>query len=249
MNKPWDLKTEEERLIDNIYTFLIFCEDETSEIEYFKWFETNDIKINVIPKQRSMITNVIKAITHCKNSGIIDGENNVVDGYEVWCVYDRDKDLNSSGLLENNNNFNVAHFVAENHKINLAWSNDAFELWILLHLMEIDVKDEDFKIRENYYNILDSFFKSHQNPNERLVKILGYPTFSYKKDLKHRKNFIEIVREEILPHTQKAITNAEKMLRYHKEQTQNYDEWAPCTLVHLLVVRLLEKGKKELPVN
>ena len=249
MNKPWDLKTEEERLIDNIYTFLIFCEDETSEVEYFKWFETDGIKINVIPKQKSMITNVIKAITHCKNNGIIDEERNVVDGYEVWCVYDRDKDLHSSTLLENDNNFIVAHYVAEEHKINLAWSNDAFELWILLHLIDIDWTDVKFKVRETYYEILSEFFKNHSEPNERLVNILKHPTFSYKKDLKHRKNFIEVVRKEILPHTQKAIKNAEKILKFHKEQSQNYDDWSPCTLVHLLVIRLLEKGNKNLPTD
>ncbi len=182
MNKPWDLKTEEGRLLDNIYTFLIFCEDETSEVEYFKWFETDSIKINIIPKQKSMIINVIKAITHCKSNGIIGDNGEVVDGYEIWCVYDRDKDLNNTAtLLEQDTNFKIAHFVAEEHKINLAWSNDAFELWILLHLMEIEVEDEKFKLREKYYELLDDFFKQHPNPKERLLRVLQHPTFSYKK--------------------------------------------------------------------
>lgn len=247
MDKPWDLKTEDERPVDSIYTFLIFCEDETSEIEYFNWFETKNIKINVFPKQKSMMANVIKAIAHCKDNGIIDENNNVVEGYEVWCVYDRDRNPTSAVSLENNTEFNIAHSVAESHKINLAWSNDAFELWILLHLMDVDINDIDYKLREKYYEVLDDYFRNHSNPNERLVKILSHATFSYKKDLKHRKNFIEVVRSEILIHTNTAIERAERMLIIHKSNSDNYDEWSPCTLVHRLVVRLLEEGKKELP--
>lgn len=248
MDRPWDLKIEDNRLVDNIYTFLIFCEDETSEVEYFRWFETDAIKINIIPKQKSMITNVIKAITHCKTNGIIDENNEVVDGYEVWCVYDRDKDPDNSVLLESNNNFNIAHFVAEQHKINLAWSNDAFELWVVLHLMDVNVTDDEYKLRSKYYEVLDDYFKNHFNPNDRLTQILVHPSFSYKKDLKHRKNFIEVVREEILPQTKIAIQRAESMLLHNQNQSSNIEEWSPCTLVHLLVIRLLEKGEKVLPV-
>lgn len=250
MDKPWEFKTDEERSVDNIYTFLIFCEDETSEVEYFRWYETDAIKINIFPKQKSMITNVVKAISHCKDCSIIDENNDVVDGYEVWCVYDSDKNENAKDkfFLEDNQTFNIAHTVAESHKINLAWSNDAFELWIILHIMNIDNSDESYKSRKEYYKLLDNYFINHQNPNERLVRILEHKTFSYKKDLKHRKNFIEIVREGILPNTMTAIERAQDILEFYKTKNLPYDQWSPCTLVHLLVLRLLEKGGKILPV-
>lgn len=47
----------------------------------------------------------------------------------MWCVFDRDL------KRENNNqqNFNAAITLAKNNNINLAISNDAFELWFLLH--------------------------------------------------------------------------------------------------------------------
>jgi hypothetical protein len=48
---------------------------------------------------------------------------------QVWCVFDRDF------KAENNNqqNFNTAIKLAKKNDINLAISNDAFELWFLLH--------------------------------------------------------------------------------------------------------------------
>lgn len=247
MNKPWDLKKDETRTFDSIYTFLIFCEDETSEVEYLNWFETNLIKINVVPRQNSMTTNVIKAITHCKSSGIIDSSNNVVDGYEVWCVYDRDR--YSLNELEANTKFNIAHQVAEQHKINLAWSNDSFELWILLHLCDVDILDTDYHERKKYYEVLTEYFRNHKSPNERLQKIISHGSYSYKKDMKHKKNFTDVVRIEILPNTLKAIDRAEIILNYFlSKEDGNYNEWVPCTLMHLLVKRLLVVGKKQLPV-
>jgi hypothetical protein len=246
MNKPWDIKNDDSRSLDSIYTFLIFCEDETSEFEYLNWFETNLIKINVVPRQNSMTKNVIKAITHCSNAGIIDEDKNVVDGYEVWCVYDRDRYV--ANELEASTEFNIAHQVAESHKINLAWSNDSFELWILLHLCDVDLSDDSFKKREKYYIDLTEYFRNHSDPNERLQKILSHGTYSYKKDMKHRKNFNDVVRQEILPYTNIAIERAEYLVDYFKNQGEtDLDKWTPCTLMHLLVKRLLEVGQKEIP--
>jgi hypothetical protein len=45
-NKPWEIKVDDTRELNNLYTFIIFCEDEVSEYIYFKWFETSLIKIN-----------------------------------------------------------------------------------------------------------------------------------------------------------------------------------------------------------
>ena len=51
-NKPWEIKVDDTRELNNLYTFIIFCEDEVSEYIYFKWFETSLIKINIINKQK-----------------------------------------------------------------------------------------------------------------------------------------------------------------------------------------------------
>ena len=76
MSNAWDLKADDNRTSDSLYTFVIFCEDEISEYHYFKWFETSLIKVNVIRKQKSMLTNIKKAITYCTENGILVNKGN-----------------------------------------------------------------------------------------------------------------------------------------------------------------------------
>lgn len=246
MNNPWELKTSDVREIDNLYTFLIFCEDETSEYEYFKFFETEKVKINIFQNQKNSIENVIKAITYCKNNGIIDCDNNIIDGFEIWCVYDRDTFIEDPNFEETKTKFNIASSTAELHKINLAWSNDSFELWILLHLQEIVDNMDSFLHRDNYYEFLEDYFKNKENKNERLERILAHSTFSYKRDLKKRRNFIEVVRNEILPYTNIAIRRSKILVTKHSHK-EDLTNWCPCTLIHNLVERLLITGNKDIP--
>lgn len=252
MSNAWDLKVDDSRTSDSLYTFVIFCEDEISEYHYFKWFETELIKVNIIRKQKSMLTNVKKAITYCTDNGILmyDGvkystENN---GIEIWCVYDRDIEGNPSEIAENNNEFNLSIDLAAQNSINVAWSNDAFELWILLHIMEVDHNIEESKKRTYYYDNLTEYFRNKQNPNVDLIKVLSHASYSYKKDLKSKDNFINIVRSEILQHTNIAIERSKSLVESH-QSTVNFYEKKPCTLVHNLVIKLLEKGGKEIPQN
>ncbi len=244
MNNPWELKVDDTREVDNLQTFLIFCEDETSEYEYFKFFETEKIKINIFQNQKNSIDNVIKAITYCKTNSIIDGDNNVIEGFEIWCVYDRDIFVNDPNFEETKMKFNIASSTAELHKINLAWSNDSFELWILLHLTEV-LEIEKFLHRDDYYNFLEDYFEKKENKSERLERILSHTTFSYKRDMKKRKNFIEVVRKEIVPNTFTAIDRSKNLLKIHEEKN-DLSEWCPCTLVHNLVERLIAVGGKEI---
>ena len=244
MNNPWELRSDDTRESDNLHTFLIFCEDETSECEYFRFFETEKIKINIFPNRKNTIENVVKAISYCKQNGIIREDNDVVDGFEVWCVYDRDLFVGDSRFEENKVRFNIASKAAESHKINVAWSNDAFELWIILHLTDLD-DINNYKHRDIYYSYLDNYFKDKEDKSNRLQKILAHGTFSYKKDLKSKKNFTEIVRNEIIPHTYVAIERSKRIELIHKGKS-DLTEWCPCTLVHNLVERLLDKGQKRI---
>lgn len=244
MNNPWDLKIDDDRTSNNLYTFIIFCEDETSEYHYFKWFETNLIKVNVIRKQKSMLTNVKKAITYCTNNEILKYNNSKytieTDGIEIWCVYDRDIENNPVQIAENDNEFNLSIDLAEQSDIRVAWSNDAFELWILLHLMDIDPLIEETKSRIYYYEKLTDYFKNLENPNTDLTKALAHASFSYKKDLKSKNNFLNIVRNEILPYTNTAISRSKELHRIQSIKTNHFEK-KPCTLVHNLVINLISR--------
>lgn len=107
--------------------FLIVCEGKETEPNYFKSFQTigrdtKTVHIDIIRAGAVGIT-VVKEAKKLKEQ----------DGYyakdEVWCVFDRDAKEEPYNLQ----NFNEAIRLAMENQLNLAISNDAFELWYLLH--------------------------------------------------------------------------------------------------------------------
>jgi hypothetical protein len=250
MVEPWELKQESEREADSLPTFIIFCEDEVSEPIYFKFFETQYIKVNVIGKQKSKIENVVKAITHCLNEDLMSCENGEYklkkDETYIWCVFDRDKESENGELVEDDIKFNASIETAKRAGIKVAWSNDAFELWILIHFIEIGPEDGDSLHRKKYYDKLTEIFKNLKNPNDDLQKALVHAGFNYKKDLKQRNNFRSIVRPEIVEKTKIAIERSKKLEAYHYGKKLLVHQMAPCTLVHHLVEELLLVGKKDI---
>jgi hypothetical protein len=248
--EPWNFKKDDKREGDILPTFIIFCEDEVSEPIYFKYFETNLIKVNIIEGQKSKIENVIKAIKECLHYGIMDydHEKPIVkkDDTQVWCVFDRDIEENPLLIDEGNIKFNTAINTAINSGIKVAWSNDSFELWILLHFKDINPKLVINKNRDNYYNELTNIFKKLENPSEDLIRALSHKSFHYKRDLKSKNNFRNIVRNEIIKKTSEAVERAKSLEHYHSITTKPNHEKSPCTMVFLLIEELIRLGKKEL---
>lgn len=252
MMEAWNIKPDDDRHEDSLPTFIIFCEDEVSEPIYFRYFETSSIKVNSIGGQKSKLDNVVRAIYHCTTEDLIENVEGTPifkmdEGIQVWCVFDRDIEETTSreeGL--GNISFNEAIEIAKRNGIKVAWSNDAFELWILLHFEEVDTTNSNNKNRKTYYNKLTAIFRSLPSPNEDLIKILSRSSFDYKEDMKHKNNFRNIVREEIVGKTYTAIERAKKLEEYHNTFDNFCHEKSPCTLVHHLVEELLSLGKKEI---
>jgi len=123
------------------------------------------------------------------------------DYAQVWCVFDRD-----SFPAER---FNAALDLARRYGIRVAYSNEAFELWYLLHF--------------HYHNSATS----RQNYGEMLTARLGRP---YKKNDPH-------LYEELIDLQPNAIRNAQKLLDYYSP-AHNPERDNPSTTVHLLVQEL-----------
>ena len=123
------------------------------------------------------------------------------DNYDqVWCVFDRDSFPPEK--------FNAAFILAEENNIEIAYSNEAFELWYLLHF--------------NYY---DSAM-SRKQYGEKLSELLGY---------KYEKNS-DSIYDKLLEKQSTAIKNAEKLLTIHTPL--NPEKANPSTKVHILVKEL-----------
>lgn len=253
MLEPWEYKSNDNRDIDSLPTYIIFCEDQVSEPEYFKFFETSLIKINCIKGQKSRNENLSRTIEYCIENKIIqyiDGKLNRIDEeINIWCVYDRDKNFQKETFDKTYHldiDYNNSIEYADQLKINTAWSNDAFELWILLHFENVDKESEATKSRAYYYDRLTDIFKNLDSPNYKLAKCREvFSSFNYKKDLKSQKNFKDIVLPHIIKSTNEAIKRAKELNNYFTNKNFPHHEMVPCTQVYKLVEELITKGGKE----
>lgn len=117
---------------------LIVCEGTNTEPSYFNKFKLTSATIKAVGEGYNTISLVNRAIQLSK-----EGEYD-----QVWCVFDKDDFPN--------NNFNNAVFKAEGAGFKLAYSNQAFEYWLILHFED---HQGGSMHRNDYCNKLNNYLK------------------------------------------------------------------------------------------
>jgi RloB-like protein len=150
IDKPLIPNTKEEKKY-----FLIVCEGERTEPNYFNYFKTllpkNTIEIDVEGQGDNTVNVVKKAIELRK----IRNENTLLPNYdEVWAVFDKD-DFPSK-------NFDNAVKLAESKGIESGHSNQSFELWYILHFQFL----QSALHRDIYIEKLTRILKSKYKKND-----------------------------------------------------------------------------------
>ena len=133
----------------------------------------------------------------------------------VWAVFDKDSFADKD--------FNAAIEMAKQHDIHTAWSNEAFELWYVLH----------FQYRNTAMSRTEYKAEITKRVNEA-----GF----LKKNYKYQKNAKN--SKEIMSHygsEDEAIRNAERLEKTYADK--RYARHNPCTTVYKLV-RLLRGEDK-----
>jgi hypothetical protein len=246
MREPWNLKKDDERIADSLPNFIIFCEDGEIEPEYFNCFTTGKIKISPIRNCKQHHQQVDYATDYLRENDLIefkDGREQLKldEGAQVWCVFDRDK-ADEDGK---NTSFNDSIATAELKGIKVAWSNDDFELWVLLHFEDIDVNNPDYKYRWKYYERL-TFILSQITPlNAEEEKVTRHPRFSYSEGMKRRNRFIQITFQHMKGKTDIAIERSKRLEAFHNQVPKPLHEKAPCTMVHYLVLEIIRFGGRQ----
>lgn len=220
LNKA-ELKEREKRPIrwrKYPHLFLIVCEDGNTEPYYFRTFEKHipeeTIFLRAVGTGRSSKGVVEQAIVEREK---LAGEaNKSVD--EVWVVFDKD---DAEKVPANTLRFIDAFKIAQEEKIKVAYSNEVFELWVLLHFT--DVNSANPIPRADIYSRLETVIKSFETHN----------LFVYEHG---KTEVIDAIIE--LGSEAKAIQRAEKILAEQKGK-QPIDA-NPSTTVHILVKRLRE---------
>lgn len=244
MPEAWEITTSDERAENQVVTFIIFCEDENDEPYYFRSFGIeNKVKINCIPNQKKGRLNLINTLSYCQNLGLvecIDHTLKIKEGVteNIWCVYDRDLESTDLGEIAEKDNlyFTTAIDTAEKAGLRVAWSNDAFELWVLLHF---EVVPASYKLHRNYiYERLTEILKLNPAISKKYDRLINDHTFSYKIHLKQRLAFLLFVLPILKEKLALALNNAEKIEQEFQGHIP-YHDCNPCTKVHHLVHSIL----------
>ena len=179
-------------------SFLIVCEGVCTEPEYFKSFRITTATVKAVGQAMNTVSLVNKAIN------IRDADEKKKRSYDqCWVVFDKDdfpaKDFNQAIQLARKNGFHVAY------------SNQAFEYWFLLH------------------------FNLYKGPLHRnnyagmLSKLIGMP---YSKN----EVFGAMMYNRLVTLQQQAIKNAKTVLDEISKGNPAMEE--SSTTVHLLVEEL-----------
>lgn len=96
-------------------SILIVCEGENTEPSYFNQFRITSAKVKSVGEGYNTVSLVIRALA-LSQQGNYD---------QVWCVFDKDD--------FNDNDFNSAIQIAVANNFGIAYSNQSFEYWLILH--------------------------------------------------------------------------------------------------------------------
>lgn len=172
--------------------FLIVCEGEKTEPNYFRSFrvprDVVEVDVQGLGENPSKLVNSAKELK----------EQEEYD--QVWCVFDRD-----SWTPED---FNNAIQSANNQGFHIAYSNEAFELWYVLHF---------------------EFLNTGIPRCDYLQKLNLLLNRKYKKNS-------ETIYDELFDKQPVAIRNATNLLKQYEPHIPSKDN--PSTTVHLLVQEL-----------
>lgn len=202
--------------------FLIVCEGEKMEYEYFKQFKDQ------FP-EKTMYLEPVGAGVDGKGTvdRAIEEKKNLINKYNksfdfVWVVFDKD----NAGISDGNRaRFELAHSLADQNNIEIALSNECFELWLLLHFIEVNAeipiprRSADFSEQSLY-----SLFYS------ALREIPKYETYEYNHD-RYDPLVLEIIQKH--GNEELAMQRAEALLKHHENIPPI--EANPSTTVYKLV--------------
>ena len=184
--------------------FLIVCEGQTEEL-YFKSFPV--LAANV----KSVHQGVSKSsLIECVADYLTDENYD-----EIWCVFDMDYKAGKNGQYDDFDNA-IQSAVKLGYKC--AYSNDAFELWFVLHYQFLDQR----QLRTFFFRALSKYWN-----------------LNYEKDGKKRAFALSIYKlllDNLNSDQSAAIQNAKKL---HESQAEKaYHLQNPVTTVYLLVQEL-----------
>lgn len=190
--------------------YLIVTEGAT-EKAYFSHFRTSTGPEIIVHDQSDSKLSLVKTVISIRDQRITAGTYSP-ELDEVWVVLDRDVDPTNP---KDKHNFNEALDLANRENILVAYSNDAFELWYLLHFQVV------------------SSAHHRRDLDKKLAKHLGR-TYKSRHGSKIEDLFTLINQSQPV-----AIKRAHALLRQHAGISP--EKANPSTAVCLLVEKIINE--------
>ncbi|MDR3366706.1 MAG: RloB family protein [Prevotellaceae bacterium] len=198
---------------------LIVCEDEKTEPYYFTSIKNQlpneTVFLRPVGTGRNSKGVVEQAII--EKQKLLEESNKNVD--DIWAVFDRDDADKSES---NRERFAKAFEIADKSNIKVAYSNEVFELWLLLHFS--DVSSEIPMPRRDIYSALENSINKGRTTATKF-------TYSHGDT-----QVIDIVLAS--GNESEAIKRAEKLDEIHRKIGKKPIDANPNTLVYQLVKKL-----------
>ncbi len=200
--KPYKIES-----IEKAKSFLIICEGETEE-EYFKSFPviTATVKALGMGNSNRELVECAKELSKLEE----------YKGFEIWCVFDYDIDSTKESQKQD---YDFAIEYAKKKGFKVAYSNDAFELWYVLHHKDIASGELH---RDVYFGFLGNIWDINYR---KIGKTIKFAKTVYKK-----------LEDDINASQEEAIKRAARLSESQKDKP--YSAQNPCTKVFELVVEL-----------
>jgi RloB-like protein len=187
---------------------LIICEGSNTEVEYLRSIPTRIANIKVIGGCGSKTALVDKALRF--------SQREEHKGKKIWCVYDMDYKGDQVGQKED---FNSSITKAKSKGMEVAYCNDSFELWFILHYRPI----EQAMLRFQYYDILSELWgMNYEKRGKKMDFCIALYDFLSKDERANQKL---------------ALERAKALYEEHKHKP--YAEQNPCTTIFQLIEVLI----------
>jgi RloB-like protein len=206
-------------------SFLIISEGKNTEKSYFEQFKLPNAEIKAIGVGDNTFSLVEKALR------IRDEENEkrIRDNKEPfdfsWCVFDADPKPDNPQQLTN---FINAIHLAEQNNMKVAYSNQAFEYWLILHFED---HQGGAMPRTDYHNKVNGYLKplgcKYDGKYSKMIDTNFFE--SMLSIIKTTKEGVKITRQD------EAISRAKRILKFHTDNGTSPERAESSTTVFELV--------------
>ena len=206
INKLTQKRSERKKVLLKSGAYLIVTDAEKTEKNYFEGIK------NSIPDSLKNDLQ-IKIYSNKALSKIIDfaaEQRNKDERFRnIWLVFDRDEVKNFDKLIE----------VAKKNKMNVAWSNPCFEIWLMSYFKNLENIPNSKKCCETFEKVFqENTNKKYKKSEEKIYNILCEKGNENSAIKRSREKYHQVRREYSKPSKMIGCTTVYKLVEKLKKK-------------------------------